>query len=64
LSRLTSIASLGFDVDGEAEIAVDRTSGIQASLTLSLEGFSKNIIDLRSCEMEMFAFRSPSNPNR
>jgi hypothetical protein len=53
-----------FDVGGETEITVDRTSGVQASLTLSLQGFSKNVIDLRSCEMEMFAFRSPSNPNR
>jgi hypothetical protein len=53
-----------FDVGGETEVTVNRTSGVQASLTLSLEGFSKNVIDLRSCEMEMFAFRLPSNPNR
>jgi hypothetical protein len=53
-----------FDVGGEAEIAVDRTPGTQATLTLSLEGFSKNVMDLRSCEMEMFAFKLPSNPKR
>ena len=52
-----------FDVGGETEITLDRTSGVQASLTLSLQEFSKNVIDLRSCEMEMFGFGLASNPN-
>jgi hypothetical protein len=42
-----------FRAGRDVEIAVDRLSGIQSTLTLSLEGFGENIADFIACEHEL-----------